>query len=515
MSHPPAAKPNRTPAAAEGETGHAAVTAPAPTPGAAPVTTRPITTPPITTPPITTPPVTTPPAAVEPPPAGSDSPRPSVPPSSASRPARRVVPPPLTSGPPDAASFSSQTPQAVPLRNRPAGTGPVRSQTADAAPFHGQVADTAVLRDRAADTAPFPGQAADTAPSHSPTADAVRPAVLSGPVYRSWLATSPADRPARSVPGDSGRPAAIGPASHTQSVPPDVAAPFQALTGLDVAGIAVHRGPAVSEQARAYQARAFTQSGEIFLPDEAGPLEHSEARALLAHELTHAIQQRVLSPSLPDENSALGQELEADASHAEQWYRSGGIAPLRLAHLPVAALLAGHEGLRTAARRSAEPADGTLWASPDLPSGPAATPGVQRLTGDLAPAWPTAEAGQETEPTSGPGGLATVSGSGEANWAPGLTGLSGAADGAAPVSQELAVLAGGQATGAGAGRKELDELAEHCERLIELSGERPADLDDPVSLDELASKVYPLLRSMLRGELLVDRERAGLLADIS
>jgi hypothetical protein len=356
---------------------------------------------------------------------------------------------------------------------------------------------------------------ADTAPSHSQTADSVRPAVLSGPVYRSWLATSPADRPARSAPGDGGRPAAIGPASYTQSVPHEVAAPFQALTGLDVAGIAVHRGPAVSEQARAYQARAFTQSGDIFLPDEAGPLEHSETRALLTHELTHAIQQRVLSPSLPDESSALGQELEADASHAEQWYRSGGITPLRLAHLPVAALLAGHEGLVTAARRSPAPSSGTLWSSPDLPSGPAATPGVQRLIGDLAPAWPTAEAGQETEQASSPGALASVSGSGEGSWAPGPAGLTGAADEVAPGSQELAVPAGGQAAGAGAGRKELDELAEHSQRLVELSGERPADLDDPVSLDELASKVYPLLRSMLRGELLVDRERAGLLADIS
>jgi Domain of unknown function (DUF4157) len=320
--------------------------------------------------------------------------------------------------------------------------------------------------------------------------------VLSGPVYRSWLATSPADRPARPATGDSGRPAAAGPASYTQSVPHDVAVPFQALTGLDVAGIPVHRGPAVSEQARAYQARAFTQSGEIFLPDEVGPLEHSEARALLAHELTHAIQQRVLSPSLPDESSARGQELEADASHAEHWYRSGGIAPLRLTHLPVAALLPGREGLLAAARRSAAPASGTLWSSSDPPSGLEAASGVQRLAGDLAPAWPTADAGQEAEPTSDPGGPGTVSGSGVTTWAPGLAGLTGL-------------------TGAGAARRELDDLAEHCERLVELSSERPADLDDPVSLDELASKVYPLLRSMLRGELLVDRERAGLLADIS
>jgi Domain of unknown function (DUF4157) len=274
------------------------------------------------------------------------------------------------------------------------------------------------------------------------------------------------------------------------------------LTGLDVAGIPVHRGPAVSEQARAYQARAFTRGGEIFLPDEAGPLEHSETRALLAHELTHAIQQRILSPSLPDESSPHGQELESDASHAEQWYRSGGSTPLRLAHLPVAALLAEHEGLLTAARRSSA-----------LPSEPAATSGVQRQADEYPLADPAAAAGQEAGPTSSPGVPAVVTATGDLGLPPGSTGLAWTPDGMGPASQELAIAPDGQATGSG--RKELDELAEHSERLVELAGERPADLDDDVCLDELASKVYPRLRSMLRGELLVDRERAGLLADIS
>jgi hypothetical protein len=289
-------------------------------------------------------------------------------------------------------------------------------------------------------------------------------------------------------------------------VPAEVAGPFQAVTGLDVGGVRVHRGPAVSEQARAYRARAFTRGGEIFLPDEAGPLGHGDTQALLAHELTHAIQQRLLAPSLPGEGSAYGQQLEDEASTAEQWYRSGHNAPLRLAHLPVAALLAEHEGLLTAARRSPAAASGTAWPSSGLPSGPAATSGVQRQGGEHSPAEPAASATQESGPASGAG----VTAAGELGSPAGLTGLA-----VAPASQELAVTPGGQATGAETGRKELDELAEHAERLIEMAGERPADLDDPADLDELASKVYPRLRRMLRGELLVDRERAGLLADLS
>jgi hypothetical protein len=36
---------------------------------------------------------------------------------------------------------------------------------------------------------------------------------------------------------------------------------------------------------------------------------------------------------------------------------------------------------------------------------------------------------------------------------------------------------------------------------------------DPYALDELATRLYPNIRTRLRQELLIDRERAGLLAD--
>lgn len=57
------------------------------------------------------------------------------------------------------------------------------------------------------------------------------------------------------------------------------------------------------------------------------------------------------------------------------------------------------------------------------------------------------------------------------------------------------------------------ELAAARDRLLELAGQRPLDLDDPAGLDELATRIYPRLHRELRFELLVDRERCGLLSD--
>jgi len=345
-------------------------------------------------------------------------------------------------------------------------------------------------------------------------------AVLGGPIYRSALAG-----PAHSGTAGAGRSAVHPPGVHTQPVPPEVAGPFQALTGLDVTGIRVHRGPGVSVEARGHQARAFTRGGEIFLPDEAGPLDHGDTRALLAHELTHAIQQRVLSPALPNESSPDGQELESEADQAEEWYRSGGATPLRLAHLPTATPLAGRAG-STGADGDGEPSTGRiLWSADALDFGSAARGGVQRQGGShqppragsaagpaqLVPAIGTVTAMPAGGGSSGPGALTVF---------PGASGLTWLAGPQAPPSEQASTglvqpAAGGTATGPAAGKEELGDLAEHSERLVSLAKKRPADLDDPTSLDELARKVYPRLRGMLRGELLTDRERSGLLADFS
>jgi hypothetical protein len=82
--------------------------------------------------------------------------------------------------------------------------------------------------------------------------------------------------------------------------------------------VTVHRGPAAAELAGALDARAFTHGGEVFLPSSHGPLESGPARSLLAHELTHVVQQRRLGAGLPHESTPHGQALEAEAVAAER-----------------------------------------------------------------------------------------------------------------------------------------------------------------------------------------------------
>jgi Domain of unknown function (DUF4157) len=88
--------------------------------------------------------------------------------------------------------------------------------------------------------------------------------------------------------------------------------------------VRIRRGAEANELAGALDARAFTHSGEIYLPDSQGPLNGPKAQSLLAHEMTHVAQQRRLGSSLPQEDTAQGQHLEAQAAAAE----SSGRLPL-------------------------------------------------------------------------------------------------------------------------------------------------------------------------------------------
>lgn len=102
--------------------------------------------------------------------------------------------------------------------------------------------------------------------------------------------------------------------------------------------VRIRRGSEANELAGALDARAFTHAGEIYLPDSHGPLSGPKAQSLLAHEMTHVAQQRRLGLGLPHEDSAQGQQLEAQAAAAEL----GG-------HLPLAV-----SGAKEPARQSAD-----------------------------------------------------------------------------------------------------------------------------------------------------------------
>lgn len=98
-----------------------------------------------------------------------------------------------------------------------------------------------------------------------------------------------------------------------ESVPADLRAQLEPMLGVDLSDVAVHRGPESSLAAADMHARAFTLGGEVHLPDKLGPTSHGEARATLAHELTHVAQQRRLGTVAPNENSPAGAAMEAEA----------------------------------------------------------------------------------------------------------------------------------------------------------------------------------------------------------
>jgi len=109
----------------------------------------------------------------------------------------------------------------------------------------------------------------------------------------------------------------------SEAVPDTVRATMRDVLGVDVGDRLVHRGPAVSAEASAMGAQAFSRGGEVFVADEVGPLDEAHGRATLAHEMTHAAQQ-IVHGVLHDEASAAGRAMEAHAQQVEQFVRGDG-----------------------------------------------------------------------------------------------------------------------------------------------------------------------------------------------
>ena len=235
-------------------------------------------------------------------------------------------------------------------------------------------------------------------------------------------------------------------------VPYDVLDVVRRIQGVDVSTVPIRRGPEVADEARSLGARSFTRGGEVFLPAQEGPPDRPVARGLLAHELTHAAQQRVLGPALPAEDSAAGRALEAQAVAAERWARGLGGEP--------------------AADSGTAVAPGTSWTAPWHT---ASTPGVQRQADDVTSITePEYAVAPSTAPTDTPA-------------------------------------AGQQAPqGSAGGDEEMDAARD---KLLALSRRRPLDLDDPSDIEELSVRIYQRIHRRLRRDLVVDRERAGRLGE--
>jgi hypothetical protein len=114
--------------------------------------------------------------------------------------------------------------------------------------------------------------------------------------------------------------------------------------GAPLSGVRVHTDPAANEAARALRARAFTSGQDVYFAGGAYQPSTAAGQALLAHELTHTLQQRGTTPgtmadlAVAPPDDPLEREAErvaeqvARGGRAEVPSRSGSAAPARLIH---------------------------------------------------------------------------------------------------------------------------------------------------------------------------------------
>ena len=108
--------------------------------------------------------------------------------------------------------------------------------------------------------------------------------------------------------------AAVEGKSGGEPVQSDVARRVGSHLGADFSGVHVHGDPLAREASAAMEARAFAHGNDIFL----GPGESGSDMGLMAHELTHVVQQGAAARTLPQGKTEVGPtdspaEKEADA----------------------------------------------------------------------------------------------------------------------------------------------------------------------------------------------------------
>jgi len=297
----------------------------------------------------------------------------------------------------------------------------------------------------------------------------------------------------------------LAPPAARESVPADVVGSFQRLTGIDLGFVPLVRSPQVARAAAESGARAYTSGGTVHLPAEAGDLDSTETHALLGHELAHVAQQRALG-SRASEVGTHGGELEALAQAAERAMRGepgefpgpngvfGGLAGV------VGASGSGQLSWSAQGGFSSQ-ADPPPRPEPHRPE-PAGEPVAQRapLAGQSDDLWTSDGEVSEVAPALDPP-------------------YPDDADSVAAVSPaELdALVARVESLAAGVGRHGVTAddatVATIAGRVAGMLEGRFVELNDSHDLDRLAVRIYDRLRSQLRMELLVDRERGGLLSE--
>ncbi|MFJ4358982.1 DUF4157 domain-containing protein [Streptomyces massasporeus] len=109
--------------------------------------------------------------------------------------------------------------------------------------------------------------------------------------------------------------------SEGHALDPSLRAEMESHLGADLSEVRLHTSPAAAASANALRARAYTVGQNIvFGPGEYRP-EHSTGRALIAHELTHTVQQ-ALGGAAP---AGSGSHERAAVDGSARW--AGGLGP--------------------------------------------------------------------------------------------------------------------------------------------------------------------------------------------
>jgi hypothetical protein len=234
---------------------------------------------------------------------------------------------------------------------------------------------------------------------------------------------------------------------------PSTPAPARASASGGSGKVRVDRSSQASSSALDLDANAYTSGDTIVMPQHHGPLDSGRGQELLAHELVHVNQQRRLGSSLPAEHTSAGQALEREAQSAES-------------------LVERH--------RSRAPSLDMPVARPQR----SATNEAPNHSDDVRHATEVALAAGASD--TGGGTIELTAGGTTTPDTPG------------PAPQRAARTSAPSRT---AGSSEMRSVAE------------PGESNDEQELDELARKLYDRMRLRFKRELLLDRERGGVLAD--
>lgn len=233
---------------------------------------------------------------------------------------RDLAPGPQISAPvPNSGSANSPSPAPTPARgSRPAAAStppaPARGLVVDAlnspepTGVQGMEVDSLPVRQTLGKRAPLVPMGRTGVQRRERDSQAGRPA--------SAARSAPVALPSRGLGSGAAVPPLPPGGPRQVAVSPAIQQAVRGTVGSAPATVRVHEGVNAAQQNELVNAEAFTRDGEIFLSADV-PLHSRRGQELLAHELTHVVQQQGGMMRMPDESSPAGQAHEEAARQVE------------------------------------------------------------------------------------------------------------------------------------------------------------------------------------------------------